>query len=185
MTIPGVEKVAAWSLVAELGVDMSVFPDDRHCASWAGLCPGINESAGKQHSTRTRRGNRYLRRILTQSAWAVSHCKRGYLRAAFHRIAQRQGNKKAAIATAHKIVVVAYHMLKNGTNYIELGEDYFDLLNPERTARRLARRLEKIGYQVTLTRAAMPSQGEVPAGPRKRGRPCKCSERGIDCKHRQ
>lgn len=183
MTIPGVDRVTAWSVVAELGVDMSVFPDDRHCASWAGLCPGTNESAGKQLSTRTRRGNQYLRRILTQSAWAVSRCKRGYLRAAFHRIAQRRGMKKAVVAIAHRILVAAFHILRDGSNYVELGEDYFDLLHPERTARRLSRRLEKIGYQVTLTRVGSPPSED--ATKRKRGRPCKCAERGIDCKHRR
>ena len=173
-------------MVAELGTDMSVFPDQRHCASWAGVCPGTNESAGKQHSTRTRRGNRYLRRILTQSAWATSRCKRGYLRAAFHRIAQRRGHKKAVVAIAHKILVAAYFIIRDQTTYLELGEDYFDLLHPERTARRLARRLERIGYQVTLTKAAATaprsSEGQQP---KKRGRPCKCAERGIDCKHKR
>jgi transposase len=186
MTIPGVDRLTAWSMVAELGTDMSVFPDQRHCASWAGVCPGTNESAGKQHSTRTRRGNRYLRRILTQSAWATSRCKRGYLRAAFHRIAQRRGHKKAVVAIAHKILVAAYFIIRDQTTYLELGEDYFDLLHPERTARRLARRLERIGYQVTLTKAAATaprsSEGQQP---KKRGRPCKCAERGIDCKHKR
>lgn len=187
-TIPGVDRVTAWSLVAELGVDMSVFPDERHCASWAGLCPGTNESAGKQQSTRTRRGNQYLRRVLAQSAWAASRCRRGYLRAAFHRIAQRRGHKKAVVAVAHKILVAAYFMIRDETNFLELGEDYFDLLHPERTARRLAKRLEKIGYQVTLTKAPASAveQAEPPTSERrKRGRPCKCAERGIGCKHKR
>lgn len=188
MTIPGVDRVTAWSLVAELGVDMSVFPDERHCASWAGLCPGTNESAGKQQSTRTRRGNQYLRRVLAQSAWATSRCKRGYLRAAFHRIAHRRGPKKAVVAIAHKILVAAYFIIRDHASYVELDEDYFDLLQPERTARRLAKRLEKIGYQVTLTMAPVPAdqQAEPSTPDRKRpGRPCKCAERRIDCKHRR
>jgi transposase len=187
MTIPGVDRLTAWSLIAELGVDMEVFPTDRHCTSWAGLCPGTNQSADRQHSTRTRRGNRYLRRALTQSAWAVSHCKRGYLRSAFYRTAQRAGKKKAAVATARRLLVISYHILKEGTSFIELGEDYFDLLHRDQTARRLTRRLENIGYKVTLTPIdpAGPEAHDQPATPsRKRGRPCKCAERGIDCKHK-
>ena len=180
-TIPGVDRVVAWTLVAELGVDMSVFPSERHCASWAGLCPGTQESAGKQHSTRTRHGNRYLRRILVQAAWAASHCKRGYLRAVFHRVAVRRGIKKAAVAVAHRTLVAAYHVLRDRTDYVELGEDYFDLLHPEQTARRLLRRLARIGYDVTITAQAA-ATGASP--PKKRGRPCKCAERAIACKHR-
>jgi len=186
-TIPGVDQVAAWSLIAELGVDMIVFPDERHCASWAGLCPGSKESAGKQQSTRTRPGNRYLRRVLVQSAWAASRCKKGHLQAVFRRIAGRRGMKKAAVAVAHRILVAAYHILRDNTVYVELGEDYLDMLNPERTERRLTRRLEMIGYQVTLTRGSQAGKAEpatTTQTARKRGRPCKCVERGFDCKHR-
>jgi len=186
-TIPGVDQVAAWSLIAELGVDMIVFPDERHCASWAGLCPGSKESAGKQQSTRTRPGNRYLRRVLVQSAWAASRCKKGHLQAVFRRIAGRRGMKKAAVAVAHRILVAAYHILRDNTVYVDLGEDYLDMLNPERTARRLTRRLEMIGYQVTLTRGSQAGKAEpatTTQTARKRGRPCKCVERGFDCKHR-
>ena len=150
MTIPGVEQIVAWHLIAELGVDMSVFPDAAHCASWAGLSPGECESAGKQFSGRTKKGNKYLRRVLAQAAWATSHCKDGYLRAFFHRVKARRGWGKAVIAVAHKILVIAYSILKTGVPYQELGGDYFDKLHPERTARRLVKRLERLGLSVAL-----------------------------------
>ena len=220
-TIPGVDLVVAWTMVAELGVDMDVFPDAAHCASWAGLCPGENESAGKRHSTRTKRGNRYLRRVLVQAGWANSRRKKGYLKARFHRIAARKGQKKAAVAVGHKILVCGYTMLKTGTDYAELGEDYFDVMEIDKTARRLKGRLERIGFKVSLERVvgesaavAQPEPGAVgdggggcaldvvgpspdstgtvqpqaavaaPPAKRKRGRPCKCAERGIACTHR-
>jgi hypothetical protein len=149
-TIPGIDEIVAWSLVAEMGVDMSVFPDAEHCASWAGLCPGTQESAGKQKSGKPKKGDRYLRRILTQSAWAISHKKDGYLRALFHRVKARRGWSKAIVAVAHKLVVIAFHMMRDMVPYRELGGDYFDRLNPERAARRLVARLERPGYPVTL-----------------------------------
>jgi transposase len=177
-TIPGIEKLVAWNLLAELGPDMSVFPDAAHCASWAGLTPGSHESAGKQHNVATKKGNRFLRRILTQSAWAVSHKKEGYLRAAFHRYKARRGWGKAIVAVAHKLIVIAYHVLRDNTPYRELGTDYFDLLDPERTARRLAARLGRLGYQVTLSRSDPPPPVPLPAPSdappkRKPGRPRK------------
>jgi len=151
MSIPGVERMVAWHLIAELGVDMSVFPDADHCASWAGMCPGNCESAGKRLSGRTKKGNKYLRRVLTQAAWAVSHRKQGYLRAAFYRIKARRGWGKAIVAVGHKILVIAYSLLKTGTPYQDLGSDYFDRLHPERTTKRLVQRLERLGLQVVLT----------------------------------
>jgi transposase len=107
-TIPGVDRIIAWTLLAEMGADMSVFPTAGQAASWAGLCPGQNESAGVSKSNRTRKGNRYLRRSLTQSAWAVSHKKDGYLRALFHRVKSSRGWSKAIVAVAHKILTIAY-----------------------------------------------------------------------------
>ena len=150
VTIPGVDQIVAWHLIAEMGADMSVFPDADHCASWAGLSPGTCESAGKQLSGRTKKGNKYLRRVLTQAAWAASHCKDGYLQAFFYRVKARRGWGRAILATAHKIVLMAYSILKTGTVYQELGGDYFDKLHPDRTARRLVRRLERLGLQVTV-----------------------------------
>jgi transposase len=158
MTIPGVERIVAWHLIAELGVDTSVFADADHCASWAGLSPGSCESAGKQLSGRTKKGNKYLRRVLTQAAWAASRCKEGYLRAFFHRVKARRGWGRAIFAVAHKILVVAYCILKTGLPYQELGSDYFDRFHPERTAKRLVQRLERLGLNVVLT----PSQPLTP-----------------------
>jgi transposase len=186
-TIPGVDRLSAWALIAELGLDMEQFPDARHLASWAGLCPGNSESAGKRFSGRTRKGDRYLRRLLIQNAWAVAHCKDCFLTAVFYRVAQRRGVKKAAVAVAHRILVIAYQILRSGGEYREYGGDYFDRQNPERTVQRLARRLERIGYEVVLRPSA---DSTAPAlSPRTardaRGRPCKCAQRGIPCTHPQ
>jgi len=158
-TIPGVDRIVAWHLIAEMGADMSVFPDADHCASWAGVSPGTCESAGKQLSGRTKKGNKYLRRVLTQAAWAASRCKEGYLRAFFHRVKARRGWGKAVFAVAHKILVIAYNILKTGTPYQELGGDYFDKLHPERTTQRLVKRLERLGLTVTLTPSQTLSPG--------------------------
>ena len=158
MSIPGVDRIVAWHLIAELGVDMSVFPDADHCASWAGVSPGTCESAGKQFSGRTKKGNKYVRRVLTQAAWAASHCKQGYLRAFFYRVKARRGWGKAIFAVAHKILMIAYSILKSGLPYQELGSDYFDRLHPERTTKRLVQRLERLGLHVVVT----PSQPLTP-----------------------
>ncbi len=151
VTITGVERLVAWNLIAELGADMSVFPTAAHCASWAGLAPGTHESAGKQMTGRTKKGNRTLRRILTQSAWANTRCKTGYLKAFFLRIRARSGWSKAIVATAHKILVIAYSIIKNKQPYQDLGIDYYDRLNPEKTIRKIQHRLAKIGFQATLS----------------------------------
>ena len=150
-SIPGVDRMVAWHLIAEMGADMSVFPDADHCASWAGVSPGSCESAGKQMSGRTKKGNKYLRRVLTQAAWAVSHCKEGYLRAFFYRVKARRGWGRAIFAVAHKILVIAYCILKSGTPYQDLGGNYFDQLHPERVAQRLVQRLQQLGLDVVVT----------------------------------
>ncbi len=149
-TITGVERIVAWHLIAELGVDMSVFPSAGHCSSWAGLAPGTHESAGQQKTGRTKRGNRVLRRTLTQAAWANTRCKHGYLKAFFLRIRARSGWSKAIVATAHKILVIAYEILRTRQPYQDLGDDYYDRLNPDRTMRRIQKRMAKIGYEVTF-----------------------------------
>ncbi len=181
-TIPGVDRVTAWTLLAELGTDMSVFPGAAHAASWSGICPGNCESAGKRQSGRTRKGNRYLRRMLIQNAWAVAHKKDCFLGALFYRVASRRGMKRAAMAVAHRILIIAFHIIRDGTVYREVGGEYYDRLHPERTARRLTQRLERIGFQVVLTRRETAEEAVPPPSPR-RGRPCKCAQRGITCTH--
>lgn len=180
-TIPGVDWITAWTILAELGDDMSCFPDADHAASWAGLVPGSFESAGKRKSSRTRYGNCWLRRALCQSAWAVSHKKDCYLTAHFYRKAARNGVKKAIVATAHEILIIAFHILRDGTRYREKGGDHYDRLNPERTQRRLTARLERLGWDVVLKRRE--PETEKPVRREKRGRPCKCAERGLQCTH--
>jgi transposase len=166
-TIPGIEKITARILISELGTDMSQFPDAAHAASWAGLCPGNAESAGKRFSGKTRKGDRYLRRILVQSAWAAARTKDCFFAALFHRIAQRRGMKKAAVAVAHRLLTVVYILIRDGGIYHERGGDYFDRHNPARTAKKLTRRLEKIGFQVVLKRTPLtpvPPRDVIPAG---------------------
>jgi transposase len=185
MTIPGVDLIVAWTLIAELGTDMTVFANADRAASWAGLVPGSYESAGKRKSSRTRKGNRWLRRMLCQSAWAVSHKKDCYLTAHFYRRAARGGVKKAIVATAHQILIIAYHILRDGTCYREQGGDFFDRLHPNKTQHRLTERLHRLGFEVLLK--PRPQIGALPdaASVRRPGRPCKCAERGIDCKHKR
>jgi transposase len=153
-TIPGVDRVTAWGLLAEIGMSMKQFPDAQHLASWAGLCPGSHESAGKRKSGKIRKGNLWLRRCLCQGAWAVSTKKNNYLSALYRRLAVRRGSKRATIAVAHKLLVIAYYILRDGTCYNDLGADYFDRLNPEGLRRRLTRRLEGLGFKVTLEPSA-------------------------------
>lgn len=172
-TIPGVDVMTAWTLLAELGPDMRVFADAGHAASWAGLVPGNNESAGKRKSRRTRQGNRWLRRALTQSAWAVSRKKDCYLTACFYRRAARAGVKQAIVATAHQILELAYHLLAEGTVYREKGGGYFDQQDPVRSAQRLSQRLARLGYEVVLQKqeelVEPAAQGKRPVGrPRRR-----------------
>jgi transposase len=149
-TIPIVAQRTAEVLIAEVGVDMSRFPDDRHLASWSGFCPGNNESAGKRKSGKTRKGDRWLRRGLIEVAWAASQSKDTYLHALYHRIARRRGGKKAAVAVAHAILVMVYHILKHKVPYRELGADYFDRLNLKYVKNHFVKRLEALGYKVIL-----------------------------------
>jgi transposase len=149
-SIPGVDLITAWALIAEIGTDMSRFGDADHLVSWAGLCPGLNESGGKRRSGRTRKGDRYLKRVLCQTAWAISHSKDNYLAALFYRLAARIGIKKATLAVAHQVLRIVFHIIRDGTVYRELGANYFDRLHPERTTKRLVQRLEQLGHQVSL-----------------------------------
>jgi transposase len=150
MTIPGVSRRTAECMIAELGIRMEQFPTEAHLASWAGLCSGMNESAGKKRSAKTRKGSRWLRQTMVQAAWAASHTKNTYFAAHYKRLAKRRGAKKALIALAHTILGVVYHMLKRGTEFVELGPNYFESCDKERLTRQLINRLERLGHRVTL-----------------------------------
>jgi transposase len=156
--IPGVDKLTAWTLIAEIGVDMSRFQTAGHLASWCGLCPGNAESAGKRHSGRTSKGHRYVRRGLLQAAWAAARItsKRTFFTTFFFRVSRKAGMKKAAVAVAHKILTLAYVMIRDGSRYREQGADYFDKVHPERTRNKLTHRLERLGFDVRLTPKILP-----------------------------
>ena len=153
-TIPGVGRVAAEALVAEIGTDVGRFPTAKHLASWAGLCPGNHESAGKRRSGATRKGSPWLRACLVQAAHAAARTKGTYLAAQYRRLAARRGRAKAAVAVAHSILIIAYHVLMEGTVYCDLGGNYFDERDRQGVERRLVHRLEGLGYTVSLTSAA-------------------------------
>ena len=149
-TIPGVGARVAEVLASEMGVDMTRFPTDSHLASWAGMCPGNNESAGKRLSGKTNKGSTHLRDALVQAAWAASHTKQTYLAAQYRRLVRRKGQKRALVAVGHSILVIAYHILQRRVGYRELGGDYFDRQHTEGIQRHLIRRLEKLGLKVTV-----------------------------------
>jgi len=148
--IPGLSQETVENIISEIGVDMSSFPSADHLSSWTGISPGNNESAGKRKSGKTTQGNRWLRTALVQAAWAATRKKGSYFQAQFARLAKRRGKKRALIGVAHSILVIVYNMLKNGTEYRELGADFFDRLNPEKTTRYHVRRLKELGFNVTL-----------------------------------
>jgi hypothetical protein len=210
-TISGVDVIRACTLLAELGSDMRVFASSKKVASWAGLCPGNKESGGKRLSGRTRKGNRWLRRALCQAAWEASRKKDCFLNAFFQRHKANSGVQKAIVATAHRLLVIAYCILRDGTTYQERGGDFYDQLNAARTRQRLVERLRRTVVQVTISSLAsspvppalasqtlpeapptqqlassegdQPTATASPVAKRKRGRPCKCAERQIPCIH--
>jgi transposase len=150
MRIPGVARIIAASIIAEIGVDMSAFADVAHLVSWAGLCPGLNQSSDKHFSTHIGHGNPFLKTVLVQAAVTASRKRGSYLKDKFFRLKARRGFRRAAVAMARKILVIVYHMLKVGRPYQDLGDAYLDRLSRSRTKRNLIRRLEGLGYTVTL-----------------------------------
>jgi transposase len=154
MKVPGLRRVNASSLLAEIGADMNQFPSAAHLASWAAICPGNRESAGKQTSGRIRPGNPWLRRTLCEAAWAASRTKKSYFGALYRRLARSRGKNRALIAVAHSLLVTIYCCTRSGNLYHDLGQDYFDRINREHLTSRLVKRLEKLGHRVTLQPAA-------------------------------
>ena len=149
-TIPGVKARTAEVILAEIGVDMARFPSAQHLASWAGLCPGNHESAGKRQGGQTRKGDRWLRTALVEAALAAIKQREGYLAAHYRRVRARRGHKKAVVAVAHTLLVIIYHVLAAQRPYQDLGGDYFERQNKEALQRRYARQLERLGLTVTV-----------------------------------
>jgi len=150
-SIPGVSTLSAQVIIAEIGLDMSRFPSVRHLISWAGLCPKSDESAGKRRSTRMRKGAPWLKSNLIQCAWAAGRKKRSYLQAQFHRLRAQRGPKTAIGAVAASILTAAYHMLRNGVFYQDLGPEHFNRRGKDGQAKRLVKRLQNLGFAVEIT----------------------------------
>ena len=148
--VPGVDRRVAEAVLAEVGADMKPFPSHEHLASWAGMSPGNEESAGNRRRRRILPGNRWLKQTLVQAAWAATHAKNTYLASHYRRLAGRRGKKRVLVAVGHSMLVILYHMLKEGRTYAELGCDFFDRLEPVRLTRYYVKRLEAFGHKVTL-----------------------------------
>jgi transposase len=151
LSLVGIQETAAAAILAEIGTDMTRFPCAKHMASWAGVCPGNKQSGGKRLSGATTSGNPYLKAVLAEVAWAISHTKDNYLSAQYHRIARRRGKQKAIVAVSHSILVILYHVLRDKKPYQDLGADYFAKLDTSRQERHYLHQLEQLGYTVTLT----------------------------------
>jgi transposase len=156
--IPGLQRLTVSTILAEIGDDMSRFPSARHISSWAGVAPGNKQTGGKRMQAPTTKGNTHLRAALAEAVWAISHTKDNYLSAQYHRLARRIGKKKAIVAVSHSLLVIIYHMLRDQTDYRDLGSTYFETLDKERLCSSAVRRLESLGYDVTLH-----AKQEVPA----------------------
>jgi transposase len=153
--IPGISKVNAPAVLGEIGIDMGPFPTGAQIVSWAGVCPQLNTSAGRKLSTKTRRGNVWLKTLLVQAAWAASRTKGTYFEAKYRRLRARRGPQKALIAVAASLLIAIYHVIRDSAEYRDLGGDHFDrLANKDLLAKRYLRRLEKLGFHVTVTTEA-------------------------------
>ncbi|GIQ65784.1 hypothetical protein PACILC2_43520 [Paenibacillus cisolokensis] len=152
-TIPGVGRRSAEQILAEIGTNMDQFPSAAHLCSWAGLAPGNNESAGKRKSGKTTKGNKKLRTALVESARGAARSKETYLSSLYHRIAARRGANRAAVAVAHRILTIIYHLLKKKQTYIELGPHHYEERKRNQVARQAIRKLEILGYKVIVEEA--------------------------------
>jgi len=155
--LPGVSRRIAEITLAEVGADLQQFPDARHLASWAGLCPGNHRSAGKRQSGKTTRGSPWLRAALTEAAHGAARTKNSYYQSLYQRLAARRGKKRAAIAVAHSLLVTGYSLVTRQQEYHDLGSNYFDFRHPETVKQRSIKRLEKLGYAVSLTPLPLPA----------------------------
>ncbi len=148
--LPGFQKAASENVIAEIGCDMGQFPSVDHLNSWAGMCPGSNETAAKRKGGKTTKGSKWLRAALVQAAWAASRKKGSYFYAQYRRLAGRRGKKRAIVAVAHSLLTIIYYVLKDHIEYEDLGHDYFDKLNSKRLVPYLVKRLKNMGYEVNL-----------------------------------